>query len=100
MAALQLLEMEWLPQSVARGAHEAGIGQRRGCPTALMARAPASATGRIFLRKALLRRVWSHSASLRLALHLKKTHAPACPTARLGIISEMESFAKICDELN
>jgi hypothetical protein len=44
------------PQSVARGAREAGIGQRRGCQTAPKYRwgAYSPLRGRIFLRKTLL----------------------------------------------
>src|SRR5579871_5086665 len=71
MAALQLLGMG-RPRASHEGPREAGIGQRRGCPTALMVRwgARIPLRGRTFLRKAPLRPLRSrHSASLRSEEH-------------------------------
>src|SRR5574340_1395649 len=72
---LRCNSLEWngAPERRPRGPREAGIGQRRGCPAALMAHwgARIPLRGRIFLRKILLRPARSHSASLRLALHPK-----------------------------
>ena len=72
VAALQLLTMG-APKALPEGPRQAGIGQRRGCPTALIHQERLHpAAGPIFLRKTLLHlRGRAIPASLRLALHPK-----------------------------
>ena len=61
------------PERCPRGPAKRGSGSGGDARPRSMVRRGAriSLQGRTFLRKALLRPAWSHSASLRLALHLK-----------------------------
>src|SRR5579871_387118 len=97
MAALQLLGMG-RPRASAEGPREAGIGQRRGCPAALMIRwgARIPLRGLTFLRKAPLRPSRSHhSASLRLALHPKNRSLHTRPTARFRFKTRISARASV-----
>jgi hypothetical protein len=85
---LRCNSLQWnsAPERCPRGPAKRGSGSGGNARPRLWyvgARIPLR--GRIFLRKVLLSPAWSHSASLRLALHPQKPHTSPCPTAGLRL---------------